>query len=100
LGDVRIWADQTAIGYGNEGGGDKLAIKLRTGPNEPPIGFHLAFAAPSHAAVDRFHAEALLRGGRDNGPPGMRPDYGPGYYAAFIIDPDGYHLEAVINERA
>ncbi len=98
LGYVRVWADDTAIGYGPPGGGDKLAIKLRgDGAVVPGPGFHLAFAAPDHASVDRFHEAALREGGQDNGAPGLRPHYGPDYYAAFVIDPDGYRIEAVIN---
>ncbi len=50
--------------------------------------------APSAEAVDAFHAAALRAGGQDNGAPGPRPIYGPDYYAAFIIDPDGYRIEA------
>ena len=56
---------------------------------------HLAFTAPDRQAVDRFHAAGLEAGGRDNGPPGARPDYGPRYYAAFLLDPDGNNVEAV-----
>jgi len=98
LGYVRVWVHETDIGYGSPGGGDKFALKLRGGTREPLPGFHLAFAATSRAAVDQFHAAALHHGGRDNGSPGLRPEYGPGYYAAFIIDPDGYQIEAVITE--
>ncbi|MBN9509994.1 MAG: VOC family protein [Alphaproteobacteria bacterium] len=58
-------------------------------------GVHLAFTAADHAAVDRFHAAGLKAGGRDNGAPGPRPDYGPSYYAAFLFDPDGNNVEAV-----
>lgn len=59
---------------------------------------HTAFAAKSHAAVDAFHAAALTAGGKDNGPPGLRGDgYPPGYYAAFVIDPDGNNMEAVFR---
>lgn len=98
LGYVRVWADETAIGYGNPGGGDKIAIKLQSSGVVPPgAGFHLAFAAPSREAVVRFHAAALRNGGKDNGAPGLRPDYGADYYAAFVVDPDGYRIEAVIN---
>jgi catechol 2,3-dioxygenase-like lactoylglutathione lyase family enzyme len=57
---------------------------------------HLAFQAPDRATVDRFHAEALAAGGKDNGPPGERP-YHPGYYAAFVLDPDGNNIEAVYH---
>jgi catechol 2,3-dioxygenase-like lactoylglutathione lyase family enzyme len=55
---------------------------------------HLAFEAPSEAAVKAFHAAALAAGARDNGAPGYR-DYWPGYYAAFVHDPDGHNIEAV-----
>jgi catechol 2,3-dioxygenase-like lactoylglutathione lyase family enzyme len=63
-------------------------------PADPRSGLHVSFVAPSRAAVDRFHAAGLAAGGQDNGPPGPRPDYGPSYYAAFIVDPDGYRIEA------
>jgi catechol 2,3-dioxygenase-like lactoylglutathione lyase family enzyme len=56
---------------------------------------HLAFLAPDRAAVDAFHAAALAAGGVDHGAPGLRPDYHPGYYGAFVIDPDGNNVEAV-----
>src|SRR5262245_25502570 len=95
---VRVWADETAVGYGREGGGDKFAIKLVTaGLSIPGRGFHLAFSAGSRIAVGQFHIAALRHGGRDNGAPGLRADYGPHYYAAFVFDPDGYQIEAVIN---
>ena len=55
---------------------------------------HLAFQARDRAMVDRFHRAALAAGGRDNGAPGQRP-YHPGYYAAFVLDPDGNNIEAV-----
>jgi catechol 2,3-dioxygenase-like lactoylglutathione lyase family enzyme len=102
LGYVRVWqvvegTTCQAVGYGIAGADDRFAIKLRGAATlAPGPGFHLAFAAPDRAAVDRFHAAALRTGGRDNGPPGLRPGYGPHYYAAFVIDPDGYRLEAVV----
>ena|ERR1700682_5842919 len=101
LGYVRVWADKTAIGYGFPGGGDKLAIKFRaSGVVAPGSGFHVAFAALSRESVARFHKAALQHGGKDNGAPGLRLDYGQHYYAAFVVDPDGYRIEAVINEPA
>ena len=101
LGYARVWTARDAIGYGLPGGGDQFAIKLRSeGVTAPGPGFHVAFAAPSRDAVDRFHAAALLHDGRDNGAPGLRPQYGPAYYAAFVIDPDGYRLEAVIHAQS
>jgi catechol 2,3-dioxygenase-like lactoylglutathione lyase family enzyme len=99
LGYVRVWTDKTAIGYGLPGGGDKLAIKLRSsGVVVPGSGFHVAFAARSRESVTQFYQAALQNGGNDNGAPGPRPDYGQHYYAAFVVDPDGYRIEAVINE--
>ncbi|MDP3759476.1 MAG: VOC family protein [Ramlibacter sp.] len=98
LGYVRAWTDETAIGYGEPGGGDKLAIKQRGADAlAPGPGFHVALAAPDRESVARFHAAALQHGGRDNGPPGLRPHYGPDYHAAFVIDPDGHAIEAVVN---
>lgn len=97
LGYVRVWADGTAVGYGDPGGEDKLAIKLRAGAHPGGEGFHLALAAPSREAVAGFHRAALANGGTDNGAPGLRPHYGPKYFAAFVVDPDGHPIEAVIN---
>ena len=65
----------------------------------PGPGFHLAFNASTHAVVDAFHSEALRAGGTDNGRPGLRLQYGPTYYAAFVIDPDGYPIEAVCQMK-
>jgi len=104
LGYVRVWDDirpgqaGQAVGYGLPGGGDKLAIKHRPEGQRPPgPGFHLAFAAPNRQTVREFHAAAIAHGGSDNGRPGLRPDYGEHYYAAFVVDPDGHALEAVFN---
>jgi catechol 2,3-dioxygenase-like lactoylglutathione lyase family enzyme len=100
LGYVRVWSSPDAVGYGYAGGGDKFAIKTPTDAiRVPGTGFHIAFAATSTAAVDEFHRAALRHGGTDHGEPGLRPHYGPQYYAAFVLDPDGYRLEAVINPR-
>ena len=63
----------------------------------PGPGNHFAFRADTRAAVDAFHVAALKAGGRDNGPPGLRPNYGPNYYAAFAFDPDGFNIEAVCH---
>lgn len=98
LGYVRVWTDTTAVGYGFPGGGDRFAIKLeREVASVTGAGFHAAFSAPSREAVVRFHEAALRHGGRDNGAPELCHDYGEHYFAAFVIDPDGYRIEAVIN---
>jgi catechol 2,3-dioxygenase-like lactoylglutathione lyase family enzyme len=82
------------ISFGPEGSED-LAIS----PGEPSGPIHLAFAAPDRDTVDRFYEAALAAGGRDNGAPGERPHYHPGYYAAYATDPDGNNVEAVFHGR-
>lgn len=97
LGYGRVWSDDTAVGYGTIEGQDKFAIRLRPDHQSPPgDGFHVAFSAPSQEAAAAFYEAALAHGGQDNGAPGLCPEYGPGYYAAFVIDPNGYRIEAVI----
>lgn len=101
LGHVRVWTDlrpgetDQAVGYGPPGGGDVLALKQVAQSAGDIPGQHIAFVAATHAAVEAFHAAALAHGGRDNGAPGWRPDYGEDYYAAFVVDPEGHRLEAV-----
>jgi catechol 2,3-dioxygenase-like lactoylglutathione lyase family enzyme len=60
---------------------------------------HVAFAADRREQVDAFYAAAIAAGGRDNGPPGLRPEYSEGYYGAFVLDPDGHNIEAVHHGR-
>jgi catechol 2,3-dioxygenase-like lactoylglutathione lyase family enzyme len=92
LGHVAGPADKDYASFGPTGA---PALWLHRSKNSPASGAHVAFGAPNREAVDRFHAAGLEAGGRDNGAPGLRPDYGPGYYAAFLIDPDGNNVEAV-----
>lgn len=66
-------------------------------PGEPTAPIHVAFAAADRGVVDAFHAAAIAAGGRDNGGPGLRPHYHPGYYGAFALDPDGNNVEAVCH---
>lgn len=75
---------------------DELWVSADGPPTE---GLHLAFQAADESAVQRFHAAALAAGGRDNGAPGERP-YHPGYYAAYVLDPDGNNVEAVYHGPA
>jgi catechol 2,3-dioxygenase-like lactoylglutathione lyase family enzyme len=63
-------------------------------------GAHVGFSARSKLAVDAFHHAAISQGGRDNGAPGPRPDYGPDYYGAFVIDLDGNKIEATLHPLA
>jgi catechol 2,3-dioxygenase-like lactoylglutathione lyase family enzyme len=95
LGYARVFTGPGSVGYGLPGTeNDRLRLFLKPHPVTPPgPGFHLAFLAPNRDAVDRFH-EAALQFGVDEGTPGLRPHYGPDYYAAFVLDPDGYKLEA------
>ena len=67
-------------------------------PNVPAV--HIAFSASSRSAVDAFYKAAIAAGGRDNGPPGLRPQYHPNYYGAFVLDPDGHNIEAVCHAAA
>lgn len=65
---------------------------------EKPAHLHLAFVAANRAQVDAFHRAALEAGARDNGAPGLRPNYSGRYYAAFVIGPDGHNIEVVCHE--
>lgn len=88
-GDGFFWLDELVISAPDS----PAALGALTGRT------HLAFQAPDKASVDRFHAVALANGGTDNGAPGERP-YHPGYYAAFVLDPDGNNIEAVFHGAA
>ncbi len=96
---IRVWSTDDAIGYGYPGRDDALAIKAAEGSVATSHSFtHLAFRAPDRTAVAGFHAAGIERGATDEGPPGLCPEYGDGYYAAFLRDPDGYRIEAVLHE--
>jgi catechol 2,3-dioxygenase-like lactoylglutathione lyase family enzyme len=94
LGYKCLDAGASSLGYGAEG------VVLWISPTERPVpadmasGLHFCFDAPSRESVAAFHAASLGAGGADNGAPGLRADYGANYYAAFVVDPDGYRLEA------
>jgi catechol 2,3-dioxygenase-like lactoylglutathione lyase family enzyme len=85
-----------AAGFGADG---KPDFWIGQGdPGSPPA--HVAFMVRSRGLVDAFHRAALAAGGTDNGAPGLRPQYHPTYYAAFVRDPDGHNIEAVCHEGA
>ena len=94
LGYTCLSESADAPGYGR----DKIALWIgraaRPVPADRDSNLHFCFAAPTREAVDALYAAALSAGGADNGVPGVRPDYGAGYYAAFAVDPDGYRIEA------
>src|SRR5215510_8778 len=83
-----------SLGYGRDRVQFWISRTERPIAPDPVSGLHFCFAAPTRKSVDAFHAAALKSGGNDNGKPGLRKDYGDKYYAAFVIDPDGYRLEA------
>ena len=108
LGYARTWTQESgagrkeaAVGYGLLGAEDQFAIRLRQqGVVVPSEGFHVAFRAPSQEAAIAFYRAALAQGGRDNGGVGFHPEHGQNYFAAFVFDPDGHRIEAVVDEKA
>jgi len=97
---MEVTAEQTggeaAVGFGKDqkpffwfGAGEKATE-----------GIHVAFAANDRKTVDAFYKAAIAAGGRDNGAPGLRPQYHPNYYGAFVFDPDGNNIEAVCHMPA
>jgi catechol 2,3-dioxygenase-like lactoylglutathione lyase family enzyme len=94
LGYACLSEDSASLGYGADAVSFWVNAADRPVPADGGSGLHFCFSAPTRGSVDAFHDAALAAGGRDNGGPGLRADYGPGYYAAFVIDPDGYRIEA------
>jgi catechol 2,3-dioxygenase-like lactoylglutathione lyase family enzyme len=90
LGHVAGASDKTYAGFGPK---DRPALWLHA--DKAGGGCHVALKAANREAVDAFHKAGLAAGAKDNGGPGLRTDYGPNYYAAFLIDPDGNNIEAV-----
>jgi len=86
-GDDFLWADELYI-----------SNAAHVGPNAPLTGrIHLALKARDLAMLERFHRDAIAAGGRDNGAPGLRPQYSGTYYGAFVLDPDGNNIEATFH---
>lgn len=99
LGAVLASRDEAGAGFGPKGA-PCLWLHVVNPVGEPARGSdgaHIAFKAKSKKAVDGFHAAGLAAGGKDNGAPGLRVDYSPTYYAAFLVDPDGNNVEAVFT---
>jgi catechol 2,3-dioxygenase-like lactoylglutathione lyase family enzyme len=94
LGYKCLSEGQGSLGYGKETVTLWITGTDRPVPADLKSGLDFCFTAPTPHSIAAFHAAALSNSGRDNGAPGLRTDYGPNYYAAFVIDPDGYRLEA------
>jgi catechol 2,3-dioxygenase-like lactoylglutathione lyase family enzyme len=93
LGIVLVLEFPGAVGLGRD---RKPEFWLRPGGGAERV--HVAFRSPDRATVDAFYAAALAAGGTDNGAPGVREIYHPGYYGAFVLDPDGHNVEAVCHD--
>ena len=95
LGYNKMIARATTIGFGKKYPDFWITARANMATPDPDGGAHICLRAENAAAVDAFHAAALKAGGKSDGPPGPRPEYTPGYYAAFVVDPDGNRIEAV-----
>ncbi len=94
LGYTLLSDGESSLGYGEKAIGLWVGKAARPVKPDMESNLHFCFVAKDRTSVDAFHAQALKAGGTDNGKPGIRADYDPNYYAAFIIDPDGYRIEA------
>lgn len=100
LGYACLSEDKTSLGYGKDR--VELWVNIAERPTKPDreSGLHFCFEAPTRQSVDAFHKAAQVAGGQNNGEPGLRGDYGPDYYAAYVVDPDGYRIEAYCSRAA
>ena len=96
IGARRIMEFPFAVAYGKRFPEFWVAKPLDRAPASAGNGTHVCFIAPARESVDACHAAGLGAGGVDDGVPGLRPDYGPGYYGCFLRDPDGHKVEAAI----
>ena len=95
IGLRRLSTGEDSLGYGKETVGLWIGVTGSPVPVDSKSGLHFCFTAPDRESVAKLHAAALAAGGRDNGKPGIRADYGADYLAAYVVDPDGYRLEAL-----
>ena len=101
LGYKCLSEGEGSLGYGKDAVTLWIVQHGSPGARRPEIGSaFLLCRARRRRSIEAFHAAALSNGGRDNGTPGLRADYSPDYYAAFVIDPDGYRLEAHCSRSA
>jgi catechol 2,3-dioxygenase-like lactoylglutathione lyase family enzyme len=102
LGQPKVWDDEDGFGYGLRSDADfprRSYMSVRPVADLTPDRRHWCFKAESRAMVRAFHMAALAHGGKDDGAPGLRAEYHPTYYAAFVLDPDGNRLEAVCHTK-
>jgi catechol 2,3-dioxygenase-like lactoylglutathione lyase family enzyme len=100
LGYKCLSQGEGSLGYGRDTVALWINATQRPVPADEKSGLHFCLTAPTRKSVDAFHAAALRSGGRDNGKPGLRSDYSPTYYAAFVVDPDGYRIEAYCGQAS
>ncbi len=93
LGIELKWSDDSAAGFGSKGK-SKVAFLIERATSNCPV--HIAFSASAKSSVKGFYESGIGAGGQCNGQPGLRTNYAPGYYAAFVLDPDGNNVEAVV----
>lgn len=100
LGYKLLSEGDSYLGYGVDAVDWWVTLAERPVAADMKSGLHFCFSAPTRKSVDAFHANAVEAGARDHGKPGIRTDYGPNYYAAYVVDPDGYRLEAYCDRQS
>jgi catechol 2,3-dioxygenase-like lactoylglutathione lyase family enzyme len=100
LGYTCLSSDESSLGYGAKAAEYWINRTDHPVPADDCSGLHVCFTALDRNAVDAFHEAAMKAGGKDNGKPGLRAAYGPNYYAAFVVDPDGYRIEAWCGKKS
>lgn len=101
LGYERVYTSAKSAGYGIPRHDDAFSIRQdAAGDTRAGASFHVAFSAATREAVIGFYETAVALGAKPDGEPGLHPMYGDGYFAAFVLDPDGYRIEAVLHENA
>ena len=99
LGIKCLMEGDSYLGYGAQGPDFWVLAAKHPVKADPESGLHFCLQANTRKAVNEFHSAALKAGGHDNGEPGIRKDYGENYYAAFVVAPDGYRLEAFTENK-
>jgi catechol 2,3-dioxygenase-like lactoylglutathione lyase family enzyme len=100
LGYTCLSSDESSLGYGAKAAEYWINRTDHPVPADDRSGLHVCFTALDRNAVDAFHEAAMKAGGKDNGKPGLRAAYGPNHYAAFVVDPDGYRIEAWCGKKS